>query len=133
MGVIQELHKKLVSPRIAAPVVTVLWVWDVADVADVTYNAFIATRRCKILRASFIMESAATAVTSYTCQLKLGATALTNALDIKTLAADTGADFVPADVEIPDGGEVDVVFDQEGGTVTAPDQVCILMELQLLE
>jgi hypothetical protein len=133
MGARLELHNKLCNPEIAAPVVPVLWVWDVADTADVTYVAFVATRKCRIIRASYLQESNATAATSFVCTLKNGATSLTGDLDIKTLGADAGADFTIVDSDIADGDTIDVVFNETGGTVTAPDQVVIMIELQWLE
>lgn len=133
----RELHKDLVGPGFAAPVVVVSVNLDVTETVDTTVAAFVAHRKMKLIKASYVQESNATAVTSYTCQLKNGATALTDALDIKALGADTAADFAGIDanndVDLDDGDILDVVFDQEGGTVTAPDRVGILLEFLLLE
>lgn len=137
MGNPRELHADLVSPQMAAPVVAIPLSLDVTETADVTIAAFVATRKMRLIRASYIQESNATAVTSYTVQLKNGATNLTDALDIKTLVADTAADFagIPASksADLADGDILDVVFNETGGTVTAPDRVGILLEFLLLE
>lgn len=137
MGKPRELHSHLVSPTIAAPVQLVPLSLDVTETADVTIAAFVATRRCRLIAASYIQESNATAATSYTCQLQNGGTALTTALDIAALAADTAADFVGIPIDetaiLADGDTLDVVFNETGGTVTAPDRVGILLEIQLLE
>jgi hypothetical protein len=62
---------------------------------------------------------------------------MSTALDIKTLAADTAADFagIPTDNDavLADGDTLDVVFNETGGTVTAPDRVGIMLEFLLLE
>lgn len=133
----KELHKDLVSPRIAAPVVLIPLTFDVAETADVTIAAFVAHRRMKIIKASYIQESNATAATTYTCKLANGATDITDALDIKTLGADAAADFAGIDsnddTDLDDGDILDVVFNETGGTVTAPDRVGILIEALLLE
>ena len=133
----RELHKDLNHPQVAAPVVVVPLSLDVTETADVTIAAFVATRRMRLIRASYIQESNATAATTYTCQLKNGATNLTSALDIKALAADTAADFAgisaSRSANLEDGDTLDVVFNETGGTVTAPDRVGILLEFLLLE
>lgn len=137
MGLPRELHSDLVNPAIAAPVVVVALTLDVTETADVTVAAFKAVRKMKLIGASYHHESAATAVTSYTCQLSNGGTAMSDALDIKAIGADAGADFagIPtgSTSELADGDVLDVIFNETGGTVTAPDRVGILLEFQLLK
>ena len=135
----RELHADLVHPMIAAPVVVFTVNLDVTETADVTIPAFVATRRMRLLKASYVQESNATAATSYTCLLQngTGSVALCTALDIAGLAADTAADFagITADKtsNLEDGDILDVVFNETGGTVTAPDRVGITLEFLLLE
>lgn len=133
----RELHKDLAHPYVSAPVILVPLTLNVTETADVTIQGFKATRDMRLLRASYQQTADATAVTSYTCQLKNGATALTSALDIKALAATAGADFAgilaTAASDLKDGDVLTVVFDETGGTVTAPGRVTILLELLLLE
>lgn len=133
----RELHTHQVSPQIAAQVAFVPLSLDVTETADVTIAAFVATRRLRLIGASYIQETDATAATSYTCQLKNGSTNLTDALDIAGLSADTAADFagvpVGVDAELADGDTLDVVFNETGGTVTAPDRVGILLEFLVME
>lgn len=133
----RELHADLVNPKVAAPVQVVALTLDVTETDDVTIAAFVAHRKMKLIKASYIQESNATADTSYTAQLKNGATALTDALDIAALGADTATDFAGIDsnddVDLDDGDILDVVFNETGGTVTAPDRVGILLEFLLLE
>ncbi len=134
----RELHVDLVNPNIAAPVVLVPISLDVSETADVTVAAFVANRRMKLIAASYIMESDASSIVTYTCLLQngTGTVAMSTALDIKALAADTGADFVgiPAgDAAIlADGDSFEVFFESTGGGTTAPDRVGILCEFQLL-
>ena len=138
MGLPRELHADLVNPAIAAPVVTMVVNVDVTETADVTVAGFVATRKMKIRKASYIQEADATAATSYTCLLQngTGSVAMSTALDIATLAADTGADFVgiPNGVasELADGDSFELVFNETGGTVTAPGRVSVMLEFQLL-
>lgn len=132
----RELHKHLVDPNIAAPVAMTVWAFSNTATADATIQGPKVTRKVRLVRASYQQTSDATAVTSYTLQLMNGAVALTSALDIKAIAATAGADFVVtavADADIlADGDVITAVFNETGGTVTAPDQVAIALELQLL-
>lgn len=133
----RELHSDLVNPMMAAPVVLIAVNIDVNETADVTVVAFVAHRKMKLINASYLQESNATAATSYVCTLKKGSTSLTSDLDIKALGADAVADFAGIDsnndVDLDDGDILDVVFNETGGTVTAPDRVCMLLEFLLLE
>lgn len=130
----RELHKHLAGKSVGMPVNLVVINIDNAATADATVALFAATRKCRILRASYVQESDATAATTFVATLQVGATALTDALDIKTLGADTADDWVPVDgVDIADGDIVDIVFNETGGTVTAPDLVSIALDVQYLE
>ena len=129
----RELHKHLVNPQIAGPICPVVVNLVSVAVADSVSPCFVATRRCKIIKASYLQESGATAVTTFVATLQVASVLLTAALDIKGLAADTAADFVVNDVDILDGEIVDLVLNETGGTVTAPDEITMLIELQLLE
>lgn len=130
----RELHKHLAGVSTGMPVNLVVINIDNAATADATIALFSATRKCRILRASYVQESGATAATTFVATLQVASVLLTDALDIKTLAADTAADWVPVDgVVIADGDIVDIVFNEEGGTVTAPDLVSIALDVQYLE
>lgn len=133
----RELHKTLLGTGFAAPVQTVVCSLDVSETDDVTIPVLVANRRVRVVSASYIQESDATAATDFTAQLLNGATAVSDALDIADLGADTPADFagVPTDGDeiLEDGDVLDIDFDQTGGTVTAPDRVLVTLEIQLLE
>jgi hypothetical protein len=133
----RELHNVLVNPNFAAQVQVCPLILDDPGNADATVVVFVASRRCKLIRASYLQAAGATAATSYTAQLKNGSTNLSAALDIKALAADTVADFasIPTDKDavLADGDILDLVFDETGGTVTAPGRVALTLEFQLLE
>lgn len=128
-----RLHNKLVHPSAGAPVSLVALTVDNAATADATVALFRATSKCMIRKASYHQESNAAAATSFVASLKVGATDLTEDLDIDALGADAGADFVVNDVVVEDGDVVDIVFNETGGTVTAPDLVGLCLEIQLLE
>lgn len=121
-----------------APVVLINWYFANTATADATIYGPKITRNMYFVRASYAQSADATAVTTYTCQLKNGSTALTTALDIKALGATTSghADFTTtstsADQFLQDGDQITAVFDETGGTVTAPATVNILIELQLM-
>ena len=133
----RELHKDLNHPYVAAPVVVMVWSFNNATAADATFQGPKATRDMRLLKASYQQTDDATAVTSYTLTLKNGATALTTALDIKGIAATAGADFAGIAAtnasDLKDGDVMTAVFDETGGTVTAPGVVTIMLEFLLLE
>ena len=134
----EELHTHLASPQAYAPVVLLAWCFQNDATADATHYGPKITRNMRIVRASYAQTADATAVTTYTCTLKNGSTNLTSALDIKALGATTAghADFAvtatAADKFLQDGDQISAVFDETGGTVTAPGEVTILLELQLM-
>lgn len=138
MALPAELHTKLSSPQVAAPVVTAIWSFTNSTTADATFYGPKITRKMKLIRASYAQTADATAVTSYTCQLKNGSTVLTSALDIKALGATTSghSDFTMTTTEkdkiLADGDQITAVFDETGGTVTAPGAVTVMLEFQLL-
>ncbi len=131
----KELHLHLVNPEIAGPVCLNVFTVLNAATADATLQLFVASRKCRILRASYVQAANATAVTSFTALLqnKTGTVALTDALDIKALVATTAADWAVIDSDLADGDIVEIVFNETGGTVTAPGLVGITAEIQLLE
>lgn len=132
----RELHADLVNPQIAAPVVLVPVTFTESSDNDVVVTTFAAARRMKLVRASYVQSVDATAVTSYTATIKNGSTAMTSALDIKTLAEDTTADFVVLstdDAILADGDILSVDFNQTGGTATSPEIVWMMLEFLLLE
>jgi hypothetical protein len=132
----RELHTNLVSPMIAAPVVVSVWAFSNAATADATVQGPKMTRKVRLVRASYQQTADAEAATSFTLTLMNGAVALTSALDIDALGATAGADFVITTVDnadiLADGDVITAVFNETGGTVTAPGQVAITLELQLL-
>lgn len=136
MSTPQELHKQLANPQVAAQIVTFALSFSNATTADLTVQGFKATRKMRLIKASYQQTADATAVTTYTAQLKNGSVAMTDALDIKGIAATAGADFVISTVAgattLADGDVLTVVFDETGGTVTAPGIVGILLEFMLL-
>lgn len=133
-----ELATKLASPQVAAQVVVFNWSFSNTTTADVTKYGPKITRKMKFIRASYAQTADATAVTSFTLTLKNGSTALTSALDIKALGATTSghADFVTTTTDanrvMADGDQISAVFDETGGTVTAPGEVVIMLEFMLL-
>ena len=136
MALPRELHSTLVSPQMAAPVVTVAVNFTESSDADATVSLFAATRRMKLIRASYVQSVDATAATSYTATLQNGSTAMTSALDIATLAEDVVADFAVLstdDAILEDGERLSVVFNETGGTATSPEVVNIMLEFLLLE
>lgn len=138
MALPKELHTHLVGPQVAAQLVVVAAKFNNATAGDATEpNVFVAPRKMRFVGGSYVQSANATAATSFTAQLKVGATAISEALDIKTLGADAPGYFVgsvvSADRTIAKGAQVDVVFDETGGTVTAPADVTVCLEFQLLE
>ena len=135
---IREMHKDIVNPQMSAPVVVALVTIDVAETADVTVAVFSASRKMKLINASYVHESAATAATSYTVLLQndTGSVAMSTALDIKALGAGADSLFagIPTnnDAVLEVGEILELVFNETGGTVTAPDRVGIMLEFQLL-
>lgn len=132
----RELHSDLVHPLIAAPVVTVAVTFVESSDADAVVTLFPATRRMKLIGASYVQSVDATAATSYTATIKNGSTAMTSALDIKTLAEDTAAQFSVFDTNaaiLEEGDILSVDFNETGGTATSPEVVWMLLEFQLLE
>lgn len=132
----RELHSGLVNPMIAAPVVTTIWAFANTSTSDATVQGPKMVRKVRLIKASYQQTADATAATSYTLTLMNGAVALTSALDIKDIAATAGADFVVTTVDgadiLADGDVITAVFNETGGTVTAPGQVAIVLEFQLL-
>lgn len=135
MSLRKEQHLHLSNPEIAGPVCLNVFTVLNAATADATLQLFVASRKCRVLRASYVQAAGATAATTFTALLqnKTGAVALTDALDIKALAAATAADWAVVDSDLADGDIVEIVFDETGGTVTAPGLVGITLEIQLLE
>lgn len=132
----RELHNVLVSPNFAAQVVVLPFVVADPGVADAEPVVFIASRRSKVISAKYYQAVDATAATSFTAQLLNGATAISELLDIKALSSATVASLViktDNDAVLAAGDVVSLDFDETGGTVTAPGQVLLVVELQLLE
>ena len=135
---IREMHADLVNPQMSAPVVLVMVNLDVTETADVTIPIFSASRKMKLINASYVHESAATAATTYTALLQndTGSVAMSTALDIKALGAGADSLFagVPTnnDAVLEIGEVLEIIFNETGGTVTAPDRVGIMLEFQLL-
>lgn len=132
----RELHSGLVSPLVAAPVINTVWAFSNTATADATVQGPKMVRKVRLTKASYQQTADATAVTSFTLTLMNGAVALTSALDIKAIAATAGSDFVITTVDgadiLADGDVITAVFNETGGTVTAPGQVTIVLEFQLL-
>lgn len=131
----RELHLHLCNPEIAAPVCLNVFTVLNAATADATLQLFVATRKCRVIRASYVQAANATAVTSFTALIQndTGSVALTDAIDIKALGAATAKDFAVVDSDLADGDIVEIVFNETGGTVTAPGLVGLTLEIQLLE
>jgi hypothetical protein len=134
----RELHTHLVGVRIAAPVVVIGPIkFNNTTTDDATVNLFYATRKLRFVGGSYIMDAEATAATTFTATVEVGTQQLSQDLDIKTLAADTVAHFLPSatsnDRDIAKGALVELNFDQTGGTVTAPGNVEVVLEFQLIE
>lgn len=138
MGQPSELHGHIVNPAIAAPVQTVNILITAATDGDQTVqNIFCAPRKMKFIGGKYIQEANATAATSFVMTLQVGATAISQALDIKTLGADAAGSILASATEantiLAAGSKLDAVFNETGGTATAPDAVCLSLEFQLLE
>lgn len=135
MALPRELHSDLVSPEFAAPVVTMVLNFTESGDADATLTFFAASRKMKLIAASYVQSVDATAVTSYTAILKNGSTNMTSALDIKTLAEDVAAQFVVVstkDADMAQGDILSIVLNETGGTATSPEDVWIQLTFQLL-
>lgn len=134
----RRLGKVLAGAGFAADVTVLVFNVDNGTAGDATYQLG-ALPRCRVRKATYVQESNATAATSFTALLqnKTGPVAVTAALDIKTLDAATKADFVLSTVagalDLAEGDILEVVFNETGGTVTAPDFVGIVVEVQLLD
>jgi hypothetical protein len=132
----RRLGATLAAAGFAADISWIVFNVDNAATADATYQLGAVPKKCRIRAATYVQESAATAVTSFTCLLqnKTGTVALVTALDIKALAAATKADFVLSTVagalDLAAGDIIEAVFNETGGTVTAPDLVSIILEVQ---
>ena len=134
----RRLGKALVGAGFAADVSLLAFDFEQAATADATIILG-ALPACRIRKATYVQESAATAVTSFTAQLQnlTDTVDVTDALDIDGVGAATAADFVMSTVkgarDFDHGDMLQVVFDETGGTVTAPDFVGIILEVQLLD
>ena len=132
----RELHKHLVGTKIAAPVVVMPFQFSNAATADATTRLFVAPRKMRFVSGSYVQAANATAVTTFTATVEVGSTALSQAIDIKTLAADTAAYFLPSatstDRDIAKGAIVEINFNETGGTVTAPGACEVVLEFQLM-
>jgi len=128
----RELHKDLVNPGFAAPVELVVVNLTNSSTSTATVYGMSATRKLRLYKASYI-QSAAAAGTSFTCQLKVGSTVLTNAMAITSLSANTNKDFTVVEgVDIADGSVISAVFTASSGT-TAPGTVALTLEFLLME
>ena len=135
MALPRELHADLVNPALAAPVVTMVLNFTESADADITLTFFAASRKMKLIGASYVQSIDAQAATSYTATLQNGATAMTAALDIKALADDVSAQFVvlsTKDADLAKGDILSLVLDETGGTATSPEDVWIQLTFQLL-
>lgn len=134
----RELHRHLVGPKIAAPVVVYgpFEFTETGDV-DVTVPLFVAPRKMRFVGGSYTQSVDAQAATTYTATIEVGSTALSQALDILTPADDVASYFLPSatsiDRDIAKGAFVEVNFNETGGTVTSPEVVQIVLEFQLME
>jgi len=137
MRVPKELHTELVNPRQAGPVVLLPFRFTESSDADATVQLFIAPRKMFFVGGEYTQSVDATAATSYTATIEVGSTALSQALDIKTLGADTAAAILPstteADREIAQGDVVEINLNETGGTATSPEDVLLVLEFILLE
>lgn len=133
----KELHKVLVSSDRAAPVVVLTFSFTESSDADATVPLFYASRKMRFVGGKYVQSVDATAATTYTATLEVGSTALSEALDIKTLADATVADLLPsatsADRNIAEGDLVEIAFDETGGSATSPEDVNLTLEFLLLE
>jgi len=133
----RELHRHLVGPTIAAPVVSLPFIIDNAATADATVRLMVAPRKMRFVGGSYVQAANATAVTTFTATVEVGSTALSQALDIKTPAEDVALFFLPSatsdDRDIAKGAVVEINFNETGGTVTAPGVCEIVLEFQLME
>jgi len=125
-----------VGTKIAAPVVTLAFSFIETSDADATVQLFVAPRAMRFVSGSYIQSVDATAVTSYTATVEVGSTALSQALDIKTLADATAGYFLPSatslDRNIAKGDIVEINFNETGGTATSPELVNVVLEFQLM-
>lgn len=134
----KRLGKVVAGAGFAADVSLIAFNVDNATTGDATY-VLGALPRCRVRKAFYVQESDATAATSFTAKLqnKTGTVDVTAALDIKTLGAGAKADFVLSTVagarNFAEGDLLQIVFDETGGTVTAPDLVGVVLEVQLLD
>jgi len=134
----RELHTHLVGTRIAAPVVIVGPIkFTNGTAGDATVNLFYASRKMRFVGGSYVQSADATAATTFTATVEVGTQQLSQDLDIKTLADATVAHFLPSatstDRDIAKGALVELNFNETGGTVTAPADVEVVLEFQLIE
>lgn len=101
--------------------------------ADATFYILPVHKRCEIVAARYVQSAAATAATSYTATLRVGTTGISDALNIKGLAAGTPASWSITRTELKPGDVINIFFDETGGTVTPPGVVGIAIELLYLE
>jgi len=123
----QELHNHLVSPEVAAPVVLVTAVVDMAA-ASSTFEAFVASRRMKVIGVSVATEAA----TNNTIQLQ-NSTSGTNVTNADT---PSGADAA-LELAVTEGNEDlaqgDVLVLATGAGATPPGLSAVTITCQLLE
>jgi len=134
----KELHSHLVNPAIAAPVQVVNVTFTNSTTADATVaNVFIAPRKVKFIGGKYVQSANATAATTFVATLKVGSTSVSQDLDIKTLGADAVGSILASategDTVLAEGAQLDVVFNETGGTVTAPATCNLTLEFLLLE
>jgi len=137
MGLPKELHRHLVSPKVAAQVVVFTTGFTNAATADATVPVFVAPRKMKFVGGKYVQSTDATAATSFAVSVKVGSQVVSAVLDIKTLGADAAGAILPSTTEedriVASGSVIDILFNEVGGTVTAPDDVLLALEFQYLE
>ena len=137
MGLPHELHRHVTSTKIAAQVVVFTAKFTNSATADATVPVFVAPRKMKYVGGKYVQAVDATAVTTFVASVKVGATAISEELDIKTLADDTAGALPASTTEenrvVAAGSVIDILFNEAGGTVTAPGDVLLALEFQYLE
>lgn len=134
----RRLGKVLAGAGFAADVAIIGFNVDNAATADATFSLG-ALPKCRIRKAWYVQETTAAAATSFVATLNNAtkAVAVTGDLDITAITGGEGDAFVMSTVagarDFDEGDVLEIVFDETGGTVTAPDLVGVTIEVQLLD
>lgn len=131
----RELWTGLVNPQFGGPVQTVTVVVEAEGTTTDTYPVFVATRDVAIRRASFAQENSPDGAKTLQLVNTTDTEDLTEEADSDALAANTAHEWtMTANADKIEQGDVVVLeYTVDTAGTTAPEEVVVTMEVELLE